>query len=270
MSSGAGQSSGPFANMWGIAMRLDHATWPEVETYLADNRGIILPTGSIEQHGPMGLIGTDAFCADLIAERAADLAEAMMAPVIAYAPAPFNTGFPGTISISAELYQALATEILQGLAEQGFQRIYVLNAHGANLAPLKQAAETLPSEAVRIRSWWDFAPVNDVRSRSFGDWEGMHATPSEISITQAKVRLVTSLDAKDPPVKLDAAFIAAHAGDRHGPPDEHRAMFPDGRVGSHSTLADPKIGEVLVETAAQAVATDFQFFAHDLQDGPKD
>jgi len=39
------------------AMRLDHATWPEVDQYLTENTGIILPVGSLEQHGPMGLIG---------------------------------------------------------------------------------------------------------------------------------------------------------------------------------------------------------------------
>ncbi len=242
-------------------MRLDHATWPEVEAYIAQNRGIILPTGSIEQHGPMGLVGTDAFCAELIAEQAAELADAMVAPVIAYAPAPFNTAFPGTISISSELFQRLATEILAGLAAQGFHRIYILNAHGANIEPLKLAAATQRPGTVRMRSWWGFPAVNDLRRSFFGDWEGMHATPSEISITQAEVRLVKSADATDPPAKLDAAFIAAHAGDRHGPPDAHRAMFPDGRVGSHSALADPVIGKSLLKTAADAVAADYLSFA---------
>ena len=243
-------------------MRLDHATWPEVEAYLAQNRGILLPTGSIEQHGPMGLVGTDAFCAELIAEQAARLVDAMVAPVIAYAPAPFNTAFPGTVSISSELFQRLATEILTGLAAQGFHRIYILNAHGANIEPLKLAAATQRSGTVRIRSWWDFPAVNDLRHNFFGDWEGMHATPSEISITQAEVRLVNSADATDPPANLDAAFMAAHAGDRHGPPDTHRAMFPDGRVGSHSALADPAIGKSLLKAAADAVAADYLSFAN--------
>ncbi len=57
-------------------MRLDLATWPEVEVYLKTSPGIIIPTGSTEQHGPMGLIGTDAICAQQIAEGAADIVEA--------------------------------------------------------------------------------------------------------------------------------------------------------------------------------------------------
>ena len=62
-------------------MRLDHATWFEVETYLERSTGIIIPTGSTEQHGPMGLIGTDAFCAADIAEGAAEIAKGKLAAV---------------------------------------------------------------------------------------------------------------------------------------------------------------------------------------------
>ena len=50
-------------------MLLQHATWPEVETYLADNKGIIVPIGSTEQHGPSGLIGTDALTAEIIGRK---------------------------------------------------------------------------------------------------------------------------------------------------------------------------------------------------------
>ncbi|RMF34250.1 MAG: creatininase family protein, partial [Alphaproteobacteria bacterium] len=51
-------------------MRLAHASWPEVEAHLSRGGGIILPVGSTEQHGPMGLIGTDTICAEAIALRA--------------------------------------------------------------------------------------------------------------------------------------------------------------------------------------------------------
>ena len=125
-------------------MRLDHATWYEVRDYLTRARGILLPVGSTEQHGPIGLIGTDAICAQMIAERAADQVAAYVAPTLAYTPAPFNMGFPGTMSLSAPLFQALAAELLTGLLAQGFTRIYLLNGHGANLAPLRAAMQALP------------------------------------------------------------------------------------------------------------------------------
>jgi creatinine amidohydrolase len=243
-------------------MKLQLMTWPEVDAYLATSRGIIVPVGSTEQHGPMGLIGTDALCAEAIGERAAELAGAVVAPTLSYTPAPFNTAFPGTISIPEELFEAMASEIVQGLAAQGFARIYVLNAHGANLAPLKRVAERSAAPGLKIGSWWDFEPVNVLRRTYYGDWEGMHATPSEVAITQATHRIVDVAEAaKAPPRALSADYVRAHAGDRHGPPDEHRAAFPDGRVGSHSALATPEHGRALLEAAAAAVAADYLAFA---------
>ena len=44
-------------------MLLERCTWQEVEDYLEGSKGILLPVGSTEQHGPNGLIGTDAICA---------------------------------------------------------------------------------------------------------------------------------------------------------------------------------------------------------------
>jgi creatinine amidohydrolase len=241
-------------------MRLDQATWYEVRDRLADGAAIILPCGSTEQHGPIGLIGTDAICAEEIANRAGVLAGALVAPTLAYTPAAFNTAFPGTISISEDLFEQLAQQILAGLSDQGFARIYVLNGHGANLAPLRRAIAQVPPGAVRLRSWWDFETVNELRQELYGDWEGMHATPSEVAITQATTRIVLPQAGETPPRKLSPAYIKAHAEDRHGPPDEHRAAFPDGRVGSHSALARPEHGRDLLTRAAAAVAADIAEF----------
>lgn len=239
-------------------MRLDRCTWPEVGAHLSRGGGVLLPTGSTEQHGPMGLIGTDTLCATAIAEAAAPLCGAVVAPPLGYTPAPFNTGFPGTVSIPEPLFEDLARTVLCELHRQGFAAIYVLNGHGANLAPLRRALVDLPQGAVRLRSWWDFDTVNALRHDLYGDWEGMHATPSEIAITMATDRQPPIPPAAlDPPRKLDADYIRAHAGDRHGPPDEHRRDFPDGRVGSHSALARPDHGARLLALAAQALAGDY-------------
>jgi len=48
-------------------MRLQLMTWPEVESYLRRSKGVIVPIGSTEQHGPTGLIGTDSICAETLA-----------------------------------------------------------------------------------------------------------------------------------------------------------------------------------------------------------
>ena len=241
-------------------MRLDSATWPEVEVYLQTSSGIFLPAGSTEQHGPMGLIGTDAFCAELIAAHAAEATNTYVAPTLAYTPAPFNTSFPGTISLSTTLFEALAVELFSGFISQGFSSVYVVNGHGANIEPLKRAANEFKSGKVRVRSWWDFNKVNTLRRKLYGDWEGMHATPSEISITQTVYRAVSPGASVEPPDPISVSYERAHAGDRHGPPDEHRKRFPDGRVGSHSALACAEHGEKLLEVAVNAVIEDFNAF----------
>lgn len=237
-------------------MRLDRASWPEVEAYLEDHTGILIPVGSTEQHGPMGLIGTDAICAERIADGAAEAAGALVAPTLAYTPAPFNMRFPGTVSVSEPVFRALAGEVADALAAHGFRHLYFLNGHGANIAPLK--ALNIRGASIRLRSWWDFEPVNLLRQRYYGEWEGMHATPSEVAITQATDRVLPPGAAADPPQRLSPEFIRAHAGDRHGPPDEHRASFPDGRVGSHSALATPEHGRALLDAAVAAVAEDYR------------
>lgn len=242
-------------------MRLDRMTWRQAEALFARLPAVLLPVGSIEQHGPMGLIGTDALCAEAVAEGAAERTGAAMLPPIAYTPAPFNMAFPGTVSISPELFARHVGEVVAAIAAHGVRGVYVVNAHGANLAPLAEVAAAA-APAMRVKSWWDFAPVNALRSTLYGSWEGMHATPSEVAITMALFGpLEVPPEAENPPEPLPEGFLAAHAGDRHGPPNAHRARFPDGRVGAHSALATEADGKALLEAAVASVAADFTTFA---------
>ena len=246
-------------------MRLDHMRWQDVERYLQSGDTILLPTGSTEQHGPIGLIGTDAFCAEDIATAIGAAAGVPVAPTLAYTPAPFNTAFPGTVSIPPDLFEALVAEILGGLVRQGFRHIYVVNGHGANLEPLHRAAAAVTGAHVQVRSWWGYPKVAERRRALYGDWEGMHATPSEVAVTQARRGIVHN-GAEEPPEPLSPAYLAEHAGDRHGgPPIEHRAHFPDGRVGSHSALATPEDGQALFDTAVAKGIADLAAFTANSQ-----
>ena len=79
-------------------MQLQLATWKDVETYLTKSTGIIIPIGSTEQHGPNGLIGTDAICPEVIAKGVGEAAGAMVAPTIAVGMAQHHLGFAGSIT----------------------------------------------------------------------------------------------------------------------------------------------------------------------------
>ena len=242
-------------------MKLDLASWKEVQKHLEEPHGIIISTGSTEQHGPIGLIGTDTICSSVIAEKVAERSKMYVAPPIGYTPAEFNMKFPGTVSISVDLFVNLVDEVISSLLKHGFKFVYILNGHGANIDPIKKLLDKF-NHALFFKSWWDFPEVNDIRITEFGDWEGMHATPSEISITQINHRIIDDIDlnnlAQKPPEKLSLDYIKNHSGDKHGPPNEHFTLFPDGRVGSHSALANPEIGKKLFDAAVNGVFNDIK------------
>ena len=235
-------------------MRLEQTSWMEVRDKLKVPQGIIMATGSTEQHGPIGLIGTDTICSETIASGVATKANMYFAPSIGFTPAEFNMKFPGTISISEQTFKSLLREVTSSLLKHGFEYVFIVNGHGANIDPIKDVM-TVFKNKLFFKSWWDFPTVNEIRNKEFGDWEGMHATPSEISITQINQRVIDSIElkklAQNPPEKLTKDFIFAHSGDKHGTAEEHYRAFPDGRVGSHSSMANPEIGKEIVKASVE-------------------
>ena len=254
-------------------MILQLSTWPEIEAYLQRSRGIVVPMGSTEQHGPTGLIGTDGFTAEAVARAMGELNGALVGPTLALGPAQFNLGFPGTVSLRPTTLIQVIIDYVQSLMRHGFERFYFLNGHGGNLAPAACAFQELhaarslgqgsaPAVLFRLRSWWDLAEVNTLRQQWYGAGEGMHATPSEISITQHLYPAFSHPDSLAPPPALSAEFMRQHAADNHLDALAHRAQFPDGRVGSDSALARPEHGAQLLATAAAAAARDYADFMH--------
>jgi len=251
-------------------VKLALSTWKEVEAYLARSKGIVVPLGSTEQHGPNGLIGTDALCATAVAEGLAERAGALVAPGIAVGAAQFNLGFAGTISARATTLIALIEDYVHSLARHGFERIYFMNGHGGNVAPAKAAFQDLYSEyslgraqgrvRLRIRNWWDLPNVDRLRRELFGDAEGMHATPSEVAITQALFPGAVGEAPREPARKLTPEFLRDHAGDNHYDAATHRHEFPDGRVGSHPMLANAQLGARLLESAIADAVADYKSF----------
>ena len=258
-------------------MRLELQTWPKVQDYLKRSKGIIVPLGSTEQHGPEGLTGTDHLCPEAIARRMGAAHGVLVAPTLAHTVAQFNLGFPGTIAVRASTLLALILDMLHALADQGFERIYCLNGHGANIGVARAAFQDFYLERARmqgarmarcrLRSWWEYPEVNQLRHDWYGAHEGLHATPSEIAIAMAaepaaseRARGEGAQQALEAPPVLDAAFLRDHSGDNHFDRSTHRAAFPDGRVGSHSLLATREQGEALLTAAVRDAVHDIAEF----------
>lgn len=252
-------------------MRLSHATWPEVAAYLERSRAIVVPMGSTEQHGPLGLIGTDAITAEAVALGLGERMGTLVAPVVWTSVAQFNLAFPGTVSVRASTLMSLVEDVVLSLSRQGFERFYFLNGHGGNIAPARAAFQDIYARwslgerqglapRCRLRSWWEYPRADALRKAWYGAGEGLHATPSEIAITLHCVPGSKRDVAAPSPDALPGTFIRDHAGDNHWDAVSHRDAFPDGRVGSDSALATARHGAELLEAAIEGACTDLADF----------
>jgi len=245
------------------AIRLQLRSWPEVETYLENCKGVIVPLGSTEQHGPTGAIGTDALTAEAVALEVGRRTGVLVTPAQAFGMAEHHLGFAGTVSLQPSTLLAVLHDVVLSLARHGFERIYVINGHGGNIATSKAAfAQAYASAADRglavaprlrckLANWFMAGPVMQEARSLYGAEEGHHATPSEIALT---LHLEPSLQTKQRPLPDPAP-----AGPIHGPED-FRRRHPDGRMGSNPYLAQASHGERFLELAATALASDLEAF----------
>ena len=77
-------------------MKLGDLTWPDAAAALDSGAPVILPFGSLEQHGPHLPFDTDTVCAQAVSDRSADLAGAIGMPALSYGAAsrPRSGGGP--------------------------------------------------------------------------------------------------------------------------------------------------------------------------------
>jgi creatinine amidohydrolase len=241
-------------------MQLQLSTWQETEAYLKNSVGILIPIGSTEQHGPNGLIGTDALCAEVIAKGVGEAAGAMVAPTIAVGMAQHHLGFAGSITLRPSTLIAVVRDTIESLARHGFQRFFFINGHGGNIATVTAAfseiyaerslagASNAPSLKCRLKNWWQTPGIQALSQELYGVAEGSHATPSEVAVTQWAYPDAIKRAVLDPPVAPRGEFADA---------DDYRRNFPDGRIGSNPGLATPEAGKRLYDTAVRDIAEEY-------------
>jgi creatinine amidohydrolase len=125
-------------------MILAEMTWKEVD---ALDRGtiVLIPTGSLEQHGAHLPLLTDTLLATAVtnAVEKRTSTEVLLTPCLWLGASGHHLNFAGTCSASMEGYVAALTAVLDSMIRHGFHRFLVINGHGGNSEPNGVALRTL-------------------------------------------------------------------------------------------------------------------------------
>lgn len=118
-------------------------TQPEIKAQLAGNPLVILPAGSVEQHGPHLPTGTDIYAANVISHAVAERMDGLVLPGGPIGVTPMHMPFEGTISLSPDTYMRVVKETCVSTASHGAEKLLIVNWHEGNSASLSIAAESL-------------------------------------------------------------------------------------------------------------------------------
>lgn len=171
--------------------RFDQLRWPEAKA-AAQRSGatLVWPFGACEQHGPQLPLCTDALFADRIVDSVLshltpDL-PIWRLPTQAVGFSPEHMAFPGTLSLPAPILLQTIEALGSQLADQGFKRLVLLNAHGGQIALLQVAARQLramrPQMAVLPCFLWSGVPGLEEIVPSEELATGLHAGQAETSL----------------------------------------------------------------------------------------
>lgn len=128
-----------------MASSLYHLTSAEVAEALARSPLVVLPLGSVEQHGPHLPTGTDTIAARLIAQEVAARLDGLLVPFGPYGITPIHAGHPGTISLRRSTFEALLTDVSEELVAMGARRLVYVNWHEGNIAAMDAVATEMQS-----------------------------------------------------------------------------------------------------------------------------
>ena len=128
---------------------LRERTSAQVRELVRDGRAptVVVPVGSIEQHGPHLPLDTDTRIAEAVAAAAvAELpGNVLLAPALSYGASGEHQGFAGTISLGTATLTAVLVEYGRSACDWASRVVYV-NGHGGNLDALRAAVHVLRNE----------------------------------------------------------------------------------------------------------------------------
>lgn len=178
--------------------RWDELTWTELTNHR--DAIIIIPTGSVEQHGPHLPMGTDTFIAESFAKKLYNKVndkKKIIAPSITYSYAKLNSNYLGTINLNGSTLINIGSDLISEFLRQGFNKIILINGHLESIPFLMEGIELALSThenskkpnsdipKIVIANWWEFISdemIDDIFGDKWPGWEAEHAALTETAL----------------------------------------------------------------------------------------
>jgi mycofactocin system creatininase family protein len=220
------------------------ARWPDVEA--GPRRLLVVPIGSLEQHGPHLPMDTDTRIASAVASRAcAGRRGVAVAPPIAIGASGEHADFPGTLSIGTEALTLLLVELGRH-ASLHWPATLLVNGHGGNVPAITRALARLRAEGRRCDAWHaglDAAPGDD----SPGDAHaGRFETSVMLALAPDQVRVTAAAPGERRPLAEIMPALRARGV---------RAVSPNGVLGDPSGASAAE-GTRLLDRLVAALAAE--------------
>jgi creatinine amidohydrolase len=166
---------------------MNDINWMEFRELVPEKiQTVLLPTGVLEPHGVLNN-GADNTSSVAIARAMAPRVNALVAPGLSYGVVGILNDYPGSFTVSESAYRAFVSDILAGLARQGFKNIIIVNGHGGPqssiLADLAQQACLANGVRILMTNWWTYCA--DITREMFNE-AGDHAGWSETAMIQSQ------------------------------------------------------------------------------------
>ncbi len=166
--------------------RLGHVTWTDLWN-LAPRPIIAIPIGSCEQHGPHLPLDTDTRIAMALAEglvSSFEPGDVLIGPTLTASSSGEHAGFPGTLSIGADVVEHLIVELVR--SADWSAGVVLINGHGGNAAPVQRATNKLLGEGRRVLAWWPHIRNGDAHAGESETSMMLALAPNLVRMTRAE------------------------------------------------------------------------------------
>ncbi len=164
-----------------------HYSWPELGERVKDQPVVVLPIGSVEDHGYHLPLDVDNYLiwniCEATAKRSPD--DILLMPLIPYGFETHHMDFTGTIDVSQEHLLNFVLDIVKSVAHHGFERILIADGHGSNMPILELVARRaiLETDALCACFIWPGLAAKEIDAVRESEKQGMaHAAELETSV----------------------------------------------------------------------------------------